>query len=198
MIISHFLVELGTPHDESPFQSLPYRTWEPAIRSLNSLGSLEWGSHHWGFLWIPLTCAWQKWRDYIDTAWSDVFRMRFQVLGCVNQLFLPAFWCFFPQQELLPGVQQAEVTVNHEGVPWSTWGGPTASSIPLSASHQPTSAKAKHGISTIPGAYLGVSWNGGTPKSSISRWDFPWKKQSIWGYPHFRKPPIGFLLVKLG
>ena len=34
---------------------------------------------------------------------------------------------------------------------------------------------------------MGVSINGGTPKSSISRWIFPYKP-SILGYPYFRKP----------
>ena len=29
--------------------------------------------------------------------------------------------------------------------------------------------------------YMEVSWNGGTPKSSIYRWDFPPKKTSIFG-----------------
>ena len=31
--------------------------------------------------------------------------------------------------------------------------------------------------------YMVVSENRGTPKSSISRWDFPWNKPSILGYP---------------
>ena len=37
-------------------------------------------------------------------------------------------------------------------------------------------------IYTIHGSYGVVSWNRGTPKSSISRWDFPSKKTSFqWG-----------------
>ena len=36
---------------------------------------------------------------------------------------------------------------------------------------------------------LGVSINGGIPKSSINRWIFPYKP-SIWGYHHLWKPPL--------
>ena len=39
--------------------------------------------------------------------------------------------------------------------------------------------------------HVGVSWNGGTHRSSILigfSWIFHYK-QAIWGYPHFRKPP---------
>ena len=36
----------------------------------------------------------------------------------------------------------------------------------------------------------GFHGHGGTPsdQSSISRWDFPWNKPTILGYPYFRKP----------
>ena len=36
---------------------------------------------------------------------------------------------------------------------------------------------------------MGVSINGGTPKSSISRWDFPLKTIQLLGYHHLWKPP---------
>ena len=38
--------------------------------------------------------------------------------------------------------------------------------------------------------YMRVSWNGGTPKSSTVKWDFPWNKPSILRYPPWLwKPP---------
>ena len=39
--------------------------------------------------------------------------------------------------------------------------------------------------------YMEVSQNGGTPKSSISRWIFLYKP-SIWGHHHLWKPPYLF------
>ena len=41
-----------------------------------------------------------------------------------------------------------------------------------------------------------VSWNRGTPKSSIYRWRFPYKRSSYWGIPHFWKSPLVFLTVQ--
>ena len=39
-----------------------------------------------------------------------------------------------------------------------------------------------------------VSWNRGTPKSSICRWIFP-PKPTIFGYPHFRNSPYMFQVL---
>ena len=38
----------------------------------------------------------------------------------------------------------------------------------------------------FPYVHMGGSWNGGTLKSSISRWDFPWNKTSSYGVPPWR------------
>ena len=40
------------------------------------------------------------------------------------------------------------------------------------------------------GIHMVVSINGGTPKSSISRWDFLPYKPTILGYPQFMETPI--------
>jgi hypothetical protein len=46
---------------------------------------------------------------------------------------------------------------------------------------------------------LVVSWNGGTPKSSILDWDVPWNKPCILEIPHQSenpqkwKPPVGYV-----
>ena len=40
--------------------------------------------------------------------------------------------------------------------------------------------------------YMEVSWNGGTPKSSISRWDFPLQTNHF-GDPHLWKPPYIYI-----
>ena len=50
----------------------------------------------------------------------------------------------------------------------------------------------EHTIDTV------VSWNRGTPKSSISRLHFLYKPSSYWGYPHFWKPPYNHLHVNDG
>ena len=39
--------------------------------------------------------------------------------------------------------------------------------------------------------HVGVSINGGTPRSSILDWDFPSQTIPLLGYPYFRKPPYG-------
>ena len=49
-------------------------------------------------------------------------------------------------------------------------------------------------------SYMEISENGGTPKSSIDRWIFPYKhyKPSIWGYLHLWKPPYMSRYFSLG
>ena len=45
------------------------------------------------------------------------------------------------------------------------------------------------GWSCNPGPKIKVSWNEGTPKSSIKQWDFPLWTIQLLGYPHLWKPP---------
>ena len=41
-----------------------------------------------------------------------------------------------------------------------------------------------------------VSWNRGTPKSSILDWDFPWNNPTIFGYPHdYGNPHIVYIHI---
>ena len=39
-----------------------------------------------------------------------------------------------------------------------------------------------------------VSWDRDTPKSSVSRWDFPYKPTSYWGTPMTMETPILYVL----
>ena len=43
--------------------------------------------------------------------------------------------------------------------------------------------------------YMVVSWNGGTPQSSILDWDFPWNKPSILVYPPWLWKPHIYIYI---
>ena len=52
-------------------------------------------------------------------------------------------------------------------------------------------------LGAVQSHYMEVSWNGGTPKSSIFNGIFHYKP-SIWGYPHSRKPPYKCVCLRIG